>query len=156
MADVAKLTIYVTDITKRAEIGEARRKFFSGDFPCSTLVEIKALAEPGLTGRDRSGRRPPANGLVRRDQRRARRVDQHERDFARSRAAIDPGVVRPLLHEDVAGFHVHFGVVEQHVDLAFEDDRVVDAVGRVHVRMARRRAARRIGGGIPISASVAP
>ncbi len=48
MADVAKLTIYVTDITRRAEIGEARRKFFSGDFPCSTLVEIKALAEPGL------------------------------------------------------------------------------------------------------------
>jgi 2-iminobutanoate/2-iminopropanoate deaminase len=48
MADVAKLTIYVTDITKRAEIGEARRKFFTGDFPCSTLIEIKALAEPGL------------------------------------------------------------------------------------------------------------
>lgn len=48
MADVAKLTIFVTDITKRAEIGEARRKFFSGDFPCSSLIEIKGLAEPGL------------------------------------------------------------------------------------------------------------
>jgi 2-iminobutanoate/2-iminopropanoate deaminase len=48
MADVAKLTVYVTDINGRAEIGEARRKFFNGDFPCSTLVEISALAQPGL------------------------------------------------------------------------------------------------------------
>jgi 2-iminobutanoate/2-iminopropanoate deaminase len=48
MDDVAKLTVYVTDISKRAEIGEARRKFFSGDFPCSTLVEISALGRPGL------------------------------------------------------------------------------------------------------------
>jgi enamine deaminase RidA (YjgF/YER057c/UK114 family) len=48
MADVAKLTVYVTDISRRAEIGEARRTFFSGDFPCSTLVEISALAQPGL------------------------------------------------------------------------------------------------------------
>jgi 2-iminobutanoate/2-iminopropanoate deaminase len=48
MADVAKLNVYVTDISGRAQIGEARRKFFSGDFPCSTLVEITALAQPGL------------------------------------------------------------------------------------------------------------
>jgi enamine deaminase RidA (YjgF/YER057c/UK114 family) len=48
MADVAKLTVYVTDISQKAEIGRARREFFSGDFPCSTLVEISALAEPGL------------------------------------------------------------------------------------------------------------
>jgi enamine deaminase RidA (YjgF/YER057c/UK114 family) len=48
MADIAKLTVYVTDITTRAEISEARRKFFTGDFPCSTLVEITALAQPGL------------------------------------------------------------------------------------------------------------
>jgi enamine deaminase RidA (YjgF/YER057c/UK114 family) len=48
MADVAKLTVYVTDITGRAEISAARRAFFTGDFPCSTLVEITALAQPGL------------------------------------------------------------------------------------------------------------
>ncbi len=48
MADVAKLTVYVTDMSKRPDISEARRKFFSGDFPCSTLVEISALAQPGL------------------------------------------------------------------------------------------------------------
>jgi 2-iminobutanoate/2-iminopropanoate deaminase len=48
MADIAKLTVYVTDISGRAQISEARRKFFRGDFPCSTLVEITALAQPGL------------------------------------------------------------------------------------------------------------
>jgi 2-iminobutanoate/2-iminopropanoate deaminase len=47
MADVAKLTVFVTDMSARAQIGEARRRFFSGDFPCSTLVEISALADPG-------------------------------------------------------------------------------------------------------------
>jgi len=48
MADVAKLTVYVTDIAQRAQVSEARRNFFSGDFPCSTLVEITGLAQPGL------------------------------------------------------------------------------------------------------------
>jgi 2-iminobutanoate/2-iminopropanoate deaminase len=48
MDDVAKLTIYVTDISRRLEINAARQKFFSGDFPTSTLVEVSALAAPGL------------------------------------------------------------------------------------------------------------
>lgn len=48
MADIVKLTVYVTDISKRAEVSAARREFFSGDFPCSTLVGITALAAPGL------------------------------------------------------------------------------------------------------------
>ena len=48
MDDVAKLNVYVTDITQRAEIGEARRQFFDGDFPTSTLVQVAALVEPGL------------------------------------------------------------------------------------------------------------
>ncbi|MGA2395007.1 MAG: RidA family protein [Candidatus Lustribacter sp.] len=48
MDDVARLNVYVTDITKRVEIGEARRKFFDGDFPASTLVQVAALVEPGL------------------------------------------------------------------------------------------------------------
>ena len=48
MDDVAKLTIYVTDISKRPEISEARQRFFTGDFPTSTLVEVSALADPGL------------------------------------------------------------------------------------------------------------
>lgn len=48
MADVAKLTVYVTDISERSGVSAARKKFFKGDFPCSTLVEISALAQPGL------------------------------------------------------------------------------------------------------------
>ncbi|HEV7370753.1 RidA family protein [Arenibaculum sp.] len=48
MADVVKLTIYVTDISRRAEVSAARREFFGGDLPCSTLVEVRALVDPGL------------------------------------------------------------------------------------------------------------
>lgn len=44
MADVVKVTIYVVDITKNTEVWKARREFFSGDFPASTLVEVRSLA----------------------------------------------------------------------------------------------------------------
>ena len=46
MADVVKVTIFVTDIAKREEVWRARREFFTGDFPASTLVQVAALAEP--------------------------------------------------------------------------------------------------------------
>ncbi|MDB5408002.1 MAG: RidA family protein [Rhodospirillales bacterium] len=45
--DIVKLTIYLTDVGTRAEVSQARREFFTGDFPCSTLVGIAALAAPG-------------------------------------------------------------------------------------------------------------
>tara|TARA_B100000676_G_scaffold252877_2_gene258447 strand:+ start:1455 stop:1865 length:411 start_codon:yes stop_codon:yes gene_type:complete len=48
MADVVKVVIYVTDISRREEVWRARREFFSGDFPVSTLVEVSALAMPEL------------------------------------------------------------------------------------------------------------
>lgn len=48
MDDIIKVTIFVTDITRREEVWKARREFFTGDFPCSTLVEVSALARPGL------------------------------------------------------------------------------------------------------------
>jgi enamine deaminase RidA (YjgF/YER057c/UK114 family) len=48
MDDVVKLTVYLTDIAGRPGFAAARRAFFSGDFPCSTLVAISALAQPGL------------------------------------------------------------------------------------------------------------
>ncbi|MEO8717821.1 MAG: RidA family protein [Burkholderiales bacterium] len=44
MADLVKMTIYVVDITKNTEVWKARREFFSGDFPASTLVEVRSLA----------------------------------------------------------------------------------------------------------------
>jgi enamine deaminase RidA (YjgF/YER057c/UK114 family) len=48
MNDVVRLDIYVTDIKQREEVWRARREFFTGDFPVSTLVEVRALATPKL------------------------------------------------------------------------------------------------------------
>ncbi len=48
MADVVKVNIFVTDIDQRQEVWRARREFFSGDFPVSTLVEVSALALPEM------------------------------------------------------------------------------------------------------------
>jgi 2-iminobutanoate/2-iminopropanoate deaminase len=44
--DVIKVNIFVTDITRREEVWKARAEVFSGDFPCSTLVEVSGLAQP--------------------------------------------------------------------------------------------------------------
>lgn len=48
MADIVKVNIFVTDIAKREEVWRARREFFSGNFPVSTLVEVSALALPEM------------------------------------------------------------------------------------------------------------
>ena len=48
MADVATVTIFVTDISQREKVWQARREFFAGNFPCSTLVQVAALANPSL------------------------------------------------------------------------------------------------------------
>lgn len=45
LSDVVKLTLYVTDITKRTEVWRARAEVFDGVFPAATLVEVSALAE---------------------------------------------------------------------------------------------------------------
>jgi enamine deaminase RidA (YjgF/YER057c/UK114 family) len=48
MADVVKVTIFVTDITQREKVWRARREVFTGNFPASTLVQVAALAEPSV------------------------------------------------------------------------------------------------------------
>jgi 2-iminobutanoate/2-iminopropanoate deaminase len=48
MSDIVTVTIYVTDITRREGVWQARREFFTGNFPCSTLIQIAALATPAL------------------------------------------------------------------------------------------------------------
>ncbi len=48
MSDVVKMTIYVLDIKRNTEVWRARQQFFSGDFPCSTLVEVRSLATPEI------------------------------------------------------------------------------------------------------------
>ena len=48
MADIVKVTMFVTDITQREKVWPARREFFTGNFPASTLVQVAALANPAL------------------------------------------------------------------------------------------------------------
>lgn len=48
MADIVKVTIFVTDIKNREKVWKARQEFFTGSFPASTLVQVAALATPEL------------------------------------------------------------------------------------------------------------
>jgi 2-iminobutanoate/2-iminopropanoate deaminase len=48
MADIVKVTIFVTDISQREQVWRARRECFTGNFPASTLVQVAALADPSL------------------------------------------------------------------------------------------------------------
>jgi enamine deaminase RidA (YjgF/YER057c/UK114 family) len=48
MADVVKVIIYVTNIKNNTKVWAARREFFTGNFPVSTLVEVRALAAPEI------------------------------------------------------------------------------------------------------------
>ena len=47
-ADVLKVTVYLTDIGDRTLINPVRREFFGEARPASTLVEVSALAIPGM------------------------------------------------------------------------------------------------------------
>ena len=44
--DIVKMTIFMVDIKNNTEVWRARREFFTGDFPASTLVEVRSLAGP--------------------------------------------------------------------------------------------------------------
>ena len=46
-ADVAKVTVFLTDVDDRAKINPVRQEFFGDTRPASTLVEVSALAIPG-------------------------------------------------------------------------------------------------------------
>jgi 2-iminobutanoate/2-iminopropanoate deaminase len=46
-ADVAKVTIFLTDIGDRPAINPVRQEFFGDARPASTLVEVSRLAVPG-------------------------------------------------------------------------------------------------------------
>lgn len=48
MNDIAKMTGFITDMKRRDEYLRARRDYFTADPPASTLVEVTALAAPGL------------------------------------------------------------------------------------------------------------
>jgi 2-iminobutanoate/2-iminopropanoate deaminase len=46
--DVLKVTVYLTDIRDRGLINPVRRQSFGESRPASTLVEVSALALPGM------------------------------------------------------------------------------------------------------------
>lgn len=48
MADVVNMTIFVTHMSDNQGIWRARKEFFTGDFPCSTLVQVAGLANPEI------------------------------------------------------------------------------------------------------------
>lgn len=48
LANVVKVTVFLTDIADRSEIAQVRQKYFQGQYPASTLVEVAALASPNL------------------------------------------------------------------------------------------------------------
>jgi reactive intermediate/imine deaminase len=46
MADVAKINVYVTDLSQLAAMREVRQQYFTGNPPASTLVQVVSLARP--------------------------------------------------------------------------------------------------------------
>jgi 2-iminobutanoate/2-iminopropanoate deaminase len=45
--DVAKVTVFLTDVSDRASINPVRQRVFGETRPASTLVEVSALVTPG-------------------------------------------------------------------------------------------------------------
>lgn len=46
--DVVKLTVYLRDMSRRADVSTARREVFTEPMPCSTLIGINELVAPDL------------------------------------------------------------------------------------------------------------
>ena len=47
-ADVLRVTVYLLDIEDRTRINPVRQQYFGATKPASTLIEVSALALPGL------------------------------------------------------------------------------------------------------------
>ena len=47
--DITKVTVFVTNVAEHfSQIHEVRAEYFKSDYPASTLVEVKSLANPDL------------------------------------------------------------------------------------------------------------
>ncbi len=46
MDDIMVMQIFVTDLDENTEVWRARREFFTGDYPCSTLIEVSRVGNP--------------------------------------------------------------------------------------------------------------
>ena len=49
MADIVKVNIFLTEINDRQQVWDARREYFVGDFPVSTLLEVSKLVHPDMS-----------------------------------------------------------------------------------------------------------
>src|SRR6516162_9592099 len=59
------------------------------------------------------------------------RIDEDTRQHTGLRTTVDPIVDRPALHEDIARLQMDDRVIKFHVNLAREDDEIVDGIGPV-------------------------
>ena len=48
MSSIVKITSFVTDLREAPASGEVRRKYFAGNFPASTQVQVAALGTPDI------------------------------------------------------------------------------------------------------------
>lgn len=48
MDDIVKVTVFITDMDQFSDIHEVRAQYFTGSYPASTMVEVRALAYPEL------------------------------------------------------------------------------------------------------------
>ena len=48
MEDVAKTTVFITDIKNREAVGRVRQEFFKGEPPVNTLLVVVGLADPAF------------------------------------------------------------------------------------------------------------
>jgi 2-iminobutanoate/2-iminopropanoate deaminase len=48
LADVAKVTIFVTDMSHIATVVALRKQYFTAPYPADSLVEVRALSRPEL------------------------------------------------------------------------------------------------------------
>jgi 2-iminobutanoate/2-iminopropanoate deaminase len=46
--DVLRVTVYITDMSLFDQIHEVRGRYFAPPYPASTMVEVSALARPGM------------------------------------------------------------------------------------------------------------
>ena len=46
MSDIAKVTVFITDMSTLADIHAVRAEFFDPPYPASTLVEVSRLVNP--------------------------------------------------------------------------------------------------------------
>jgi len=48
MEDIAKTTVFITDIKYREAVGRVRQEFFKGEPPANTLLVVAGLADPAF------------------------------------------------------------------------------------------------------------